>query len=153
LTLMTNSCVNLMPHEIFQGYFIAGIVLYRQIRQQQTLLAQLRRSALDNCQMILNDARESCDAAQWMMCIFDFLLSSTPELAEPEPTSSSAINSYAASSTRNKTVDDQLYHNESSLYSMDWDLPLQNNSMGILDDFFFIPNLYAPTDGTPDLWS
>jgi hypothetical protein len=76
-TIMANSMLGMMPHEIFSGFFVAGIVFYRGIKQPQDSLARLSRSALDNCQMVISEARERWDLASWVMRIFDFLLSST----------------------------------------------------------------------------
>ncbi|KAK5000917.1 hypothetical protein LTR66_000334 [Elasticomyces elasticus] len=71
-----------MPHEIFSGFFVAGIVFYRGIKQPQDSLARLSRSALDNCQMVISEARERWDLANWVMRIFDFLLSSSSPAPE-----------------------------------------------------------------------
>ncbi|KAF2687386.1 hypothetical protein K458DRAFT_415639 [Lentithecium fluviatile CBS 122367] len=75
LTLMTSSMVSSLPHEVFPGFLIAGIVFYRQMKNHDGIVAQLGQAALDNCQMVMNEARESWDAAQWALRIFDFLLS------------------------------------------------------------------------------
>lgn len=83
LTLLTNSMISRMPHEIFPGYSIAGIVFYRHIQQREPMMAQFGRAALDNCQMVMNEARDHWDAASWMMRIFDFLLSSTNKPDQP----------------------------------------------------------------------
>jgi len=83
-TIIANSMLGMMPHEIFSGFFVAGIVFYRGIKQPQDSIARLSRSALDNCQMVINEARERWDLANWVMRIFDFLLSSSsppPETA------------------------------------------------------------------------
>ncbi|PMD58750.1 uncharacterized protein K444DRAFT_613599 [Hyaloscypha bicolor E] len=83
-TIIANSMLGMMPHEIFSGFFVAGIVFYRGIKQLQNSIARLSRSALDNCQMVINEARERWDLANWVMRIFDFLLSSSsppPETA------------------------------------------------------------------------
>lgn len=155
LSLMTSSSVTSLPHEVFPGFFIAGVVFYRQTQQQQTLLAQLRRSALDNCQMILNEARENSDAAQWMMRIFDFLLSSTPELKGLEAQPSSSSNIIGVYETGNGTVVDpgripEPHPNprDFSLPPIDWELPLQQDYASMAEDFF-ISNMYIPGGGAP----
>jgi hypothetical protein len=87
-TIMANSMLGMMPHEAFSGFFIAGIVFYRGMKQPQDSLARLSRSALDNCQMVISEARERWDLANWVMRIFDFLLSSSnpaPETAIQAP--------------------------------------------------------------------
>ncbi|KAF2247885.1 hypothetical protein BU26DRAFT_519683 [Trematosphaeria pertusa] len=80
IALMTGSMVGNLPHEVFPGFFIAGIVFYRQMKNQNAMLAQLGQAALDNCQMVMNEARDNWDAAQWALRIFDFLLSKTDRI-------------------------------------------------------------------------
>ena len=74
LNLMTKSMVHSMPQEIFPAFFVAGIVFFRLIRRSQSLVAQLGQSALDNCQIVLNEVRDCWEPAFWGMRIFDFLL-------------------------------------------------------------------------------
>ncbi|CZR69685.1 uncharacterized protein PAC_19585 [Phialocephala subalpina] len=81
-TIIANSMLGMMPHEIFSGFFVAGIVFYRGIKQPQDSLARLSRSALDNCQMVISEARERWDLANWVLRIFDFLLSSSSPAPE-----------------------------------------------------------------------
>jgi len=78
-SLMMHSMVGKMPHEVFPGFFVAGIVFYRQLQQPQDLLASLGRSALDNCQLVMNEAKERWDASQWVLRIFEFLLLETQQ--------------------------------------------------------------------------
>lgn len=80
IALMTGSMVGNLPHEVFPGFFIAGIVFYRQMKKENAILAQLGQAALDNCQMVMNEARDSWDASQWALRIFDFLLSRTDRI-------------------------------------------------------------------------
>jgi Fungal specific transcription factor domain/Fungal Zn(2)-Cys(6) binuclear cluster domain len=75
LTIMTSSMVGNLPHEVFPGFFITGIMFYRQMKNHNGLLVQLGQAALDNCRMVIHEARERWDAAQWVLGIFDFLLS------------------------------------------------------------------------------
>ncbi|CAM1508739.1 Fc.00g055870.m01.CDS01 [Cosmosporella sp. VM-42] len=75
-TIISNSMLGVMPHEIFQGFFVAGIVFYRGIKHPQGAPAHLPQSALDNCQMVMSEARGRWDPASWVLRIFDFLLSS-----------------------------------------------------------------------------
>lgn len=74
-TIISNSMLGALPHEVFPGFSVAGIVFYRGIKKHGGSLDQLSRSALDNCQMVLSQARESWDPANWVLKIFDFLLS------------------------------------------------------------------------------
>ncbi|KAH6683411.1 hypothetical protein B0J14DRAFT_647627 [Halenospora varia] len=84
-TIIANAMLGMMPHEVFSGFFVAGIVFYRGIKQPQDSLARLSRSALDNCQLVISDARERWDLANWVMRIFDFLLSSSNTTTETAP--------------------------------------------------------------------
>lgn len=158
LTLMVHSSVSSLAHEVFPGFFIAGVVFYRQSQQhQQTHLAQLQRSALDNCQMILNDAREGCDAAQWMMRVFEFLLSDTSSPRKHAPMfpgsdAASAAKQLQGGANVNR---DSTRHirgftpdaRDLSMLSMDFELPFQNGFDILDNDFFFLPDLYVPAAG------
>jgi hypothetical protein len=155
LTLMVNSSVSSMPHEIFTGFFLAGVVFYRQIQHQPPSLAQLQRSALDNCQMILNEGRENCDAAQWMMRVFDFLLSSTSGSRGQETPPTGSDNTFGLAATGNvgnphdhtNVLDSHPEAIDFSMLSMDWDYSFQGDSQSLGNDFFFLPDLYAPAVG------
>ncbi|KAK4937736.1 hypothetical protein LTR10_021681 [Elasticomyces elasticus] len=75
LHLMTRSIVHSLPQEVFPAFFVAGIVFFRLIRSSsQPLVAQLGHSALDNCQIVLNEVRDCWDPAFWGLRIFEFLL-------------------------------------------------------------------------------
>lgn len=76
-TIVSSSMLSKLPHETFPGFLVASIVFYRGIRNPHGGLPQLPRSALDNCQMVISEARERWDPAIWVLKIFDFLLSST----------------------------------------------------------------------------
>lgn len=81
-TIIANSMLGMMPHETFSGFFVAGIVFYRGIKQPSDSLARLSRSALVNCQMVISEARERWDLANWVLRILDFLLSSNTTATE-----------------------------------------------------------------------
>ncbi|KAF7550754.1 hypothetical protein G7Z17_g5507 [Cylindrodendrum hubeiense] len=76
VTIMTETLVCSLPHELFPSFFLAGIVLYRQKQESDTTVAQLAKANLDNCRIVLNEARELWDLADWAMRIFEFLCSS-----------------------------------------------------------------------------
>jgi hypothetical protein len=71
--IVTKSDVLLMPHELFHGIFLAEVVFYTQMKSPQSLVAQLGRSSLANCQMVLHESRESWDPSPWVMQLFDNL--------------------------------------------------------------------------------
>ncbi|KIW87278.1 uncharacterized protein Z519_12181 [Cladophialophora bantiana CBS 173.52] len=157
LSLMTNSIVGLMPHEVFPGFFIAGIVFYRQFRQsQQSVYAQLGRAALDNCQMVMNEARERWDPALWAMKIFDFLLSGANGFTKTP--SSWALQNPPAGVGPVQSETTQEDPNDGStigvpdknvLHSIDLESPQYEDMNRTLDDFFLIPSYF---DSTPDVW-
>ncbi|KAJ9616662.1 hypothetical protein H2200_000381 [Cladophialophora chaetospira] len=155
LSLMVSSSVSSMPHEIFTGFFIAGVVFYRQVQQQQSPLAQLQRAALDNCQMILNEARENCDAAQWMMRVFDFLLAGTSNSGGHEVLSSAPGNTstpaakgcVASLNDPPHILDSSSEARDLGMLSMDWDYPFPEDPDSLANDFFFLPDLYVPAVG------
>lgn len=158
LTLMTNTMIGSVPHEVFPGFFIAGIVFYRHLQQENNMLAQLGRAALDNCQMIMNEARERWDAAQWAMRIFEFLLSSSnkaeanAEAAAWKPSSESemtpsmldSLNAMADAETCNN-----MLSNNDMLHSIDLDSPQHQSMMQFSNDFMLLPNYFMtiPKDG------
>ena len=74
-SIVTRSQVQLMSHEAFQGLFLAMVVFYTQMKSSQTMLAQLGRSALSSCQLVLHDAREAWDPSPWILKLFDNLTS------------------------------------------------------------------------------
>lgn len=75
--LMTKATLSFLPHEIFSGFFVAGVILCRQAQQSETdNFAIMTRACFDNCQMVLNEAQDFWDPGKWAMRLFDFLLSS-----------------------------------------------------------------------------
>ncbi|KAL4744930.1 hypothetical protein BDW72DRAFT_211909 [Aspergillus terricola var. indicus] len=75
IKLMTRTSICAIPHEVFPGFFMAGIILYQQVqRSQNAHLARMIPAAFDNCQMILNEAQNTWDPGAWAMEIFEFLL-------------------------------------------------------------------------------
>ncbi|KAM0718177.1 hypothetical protein Q7P37_006509 [Cladosporium fusiforme] len=74
--LVTKHVIAQLPHEVFTGFFMAGIIFYRQLRQSNSLTSHAARASLDNCRLLLNEVREIFDPTHWVMRIFGFLLSS-----------------------------------------------------------------------------
>lgn len=78
-TLVTKRIISQLPTEVFTGFFMAGIVFYRQLRQANPLVSELARASLNNCQLLLHEVREIFDPTRWVIRIFDFLLSNTAD--------------------------------------------------------------------------
>ncbi|KIY00796.1 uncharacterized protein Z520_03462 [Fonsecaea multimorphosa CBS 102226] len=70
-----NECL-VMPHEVFQGLFLAQAVFYTQMKSPLPLVSQLGFQALNSCQMVWHDIYESWDAAPWISKLFDNLIGS-----------------------------------------------------------------------------
>lgn len=148
-TIIANSMLGMMPHEIFSGFFVAGIVFYRGMKQPQDSLARLSRSALDNCQMLISEARERWDLASWVMRIFDFLLSSSdtsPETAtetqwtgltpSSAPQGSESVPGFNYNYMPNTMLDDDILH------STDFSSPTYQ--MGSTANDFFLMSTFLP---------
>lgn len=145
ITIIANSMLGVMPHEIFSGFFVAGIVFYQGIKQPQDFLAGLPRSALDNCQMVISEASESWDPANWVMRIFDFLLSSsvnntdtTAQMAWNKPT---LDNTSRGLDTRPVSGDDYVLNmmpEDDILHSIDFDSPTYQGMASMPNEFFLM---------------
>lgn len=144
LSLIMNSMVGRMPHEVFPGFFFAGIVFYRQIRQPHRMLAQLGRAALDNCLMVMNEAHERWDTAQWVMRIFEFLISST---STADPVADMDMKDITKTSQANFVLGDTSGV-VVPLHSIDLESPQQNQDFTrMFDDFMQMPNYFVPLAG------
>jgi hypothetical protein len=78
-SIVTKSQVLMMPHETFHGLFLAGVVFYTQMKSSQAMVAQLGRTALNNCQLVLANATDAYDPSSWISNIFDNLTSKVSE--------------------------------------------------------------------------
>ena len=62
-----------IPHETFQGVFLAGVVSYTQMRCPNATVAQLGYSNLNNSKMVLHNVLEAWDPVPWITTLFDSL--------------------------------------------------------------------------------
>lgn len=72
-TMVTRSLTLLMPHEFFHGIFLAQSTFYTKLRSPHQIVAQLGRSALNNCQMVLHASYDCWDPSPWIMQLFSGL--------------------------------------------------------------------------------
>lgn len=113
ITLLTETAVCDVPHELFPGFFIAGIILYRQKLQKDPVIFQMMAASLDNCRIVLNQARESWDPGNWAMHIFDFLCSYCRRSKDRGPVQSADLPNNADGSNNNIQHDIPAIHNAS----------------------------------------
>lgn len=78
-TLATKSALLTVPHELFHGIFLAQAALYERIRSPNKLVGRLGRSALNNCQMVLQAISEFWDPGPFILQLFDNLSSHCSE--------------------------------------------------------------------------
>ena len=142
-----------LPHEVFAGFFVAGIVLYRQVRQAGDAVSQMARALLDNCQMLLNEVREVWDPAFWVIRIFDFLLTtrSDTQLSEnaQAPSSddlrpASALYGIAATTAVNPfNIGIDALDDVGGFYPVDWASP-NGDFLEMYKDVLLMPPGFIP---------
>lgn len=159
ITLITKTKVCDLPHELFPAFFVVGIVLYRQMQQPNDLVAQLARASLDNCRIILNEAKELWDPGNWAMQIFDFLCARDTDPA-PRPADSQQQNREATPTSHSNTQNlhltagkeqGYLQPNQDLSFGLSWDA-INSQLDGGLEDYLLMPNFLPPaTDEWPGL--
>ncbi|OAG43120.1 hypothetical protein AYO21_02739 [Fonsecaea monophora] len=157
VTLMTNSMLGLVPHEIFPGFFIASIVFYRRVRKSNHVHAQMGRAALDNCTMVMNAVRERWDPAFWAIKIFDFLVteaanSTTASLTTAWSSQNLQSGGCGAENPNSEVLQDTTETQASGydtqkdiLHSIDFGL----SRFEVLNEFLLMPSYFG---ATPNAW-
>jgi hypothetical protein len=150
-TLVTRRMINRLPHEVFTGFFMAGIVYYRQLHDPDPLLAQIARASLDNCQLLLHEVCGSWDPAHWSINIFDFLLSfidSKDEEASADhpldeiPVAAVEHDGNMVSDGYNLSLDEYGLQGDDWMGTSGWSPP--NISVpGAFNDFLLMPNFFT----------
>lgn len=135
VAIVTRSQVLSMTHEAFQGLFLAMVVFYTQMKSTQPMLAQLGRTALSNCQLVLHDAREAWDPAPWILKLFDNLISN---LEEERPTAEVAMPPDSLTGDFNPVSGAGVVHpfGQPGLVNIDFDHWQSHPTLG---DFFMMP--------------
>jgi hypothetical protein len=152
--LVTKQITNQLPHEVFAGFFVAGIVFYRQHRHSDTMQSQMARASLDLCQMLLNEVRDSWDPAPWVLRIFDFLQSnpSASNMHEDEsnvkdcevPVSGSSALTYGNPVQLMPPGSNSSMDTAGFLHPVDWSSPSLELT-GNFNDLLLMPNFYMPS--------
>lgn len=130
------------------GFFISGIVYYRQINTQDSLVSQIARASLDNCRMLLHEARDAWDPAHWSIRIFDFLLSRAQDQARTAQTEKDLDNDEVKDAvTTNGFGEDMigLHQQDLTMGSMDFAGLPDLSIPGTFDDFLLMPNFFLPS--------
>lgn len=149
LSLVTGSTLNRLPHEVFTAFSIAGIVFYRQITRSDEMMAEIGRATLDNCRMIISEARDQWDAGPWMLRVFDFLLSN---LSKKESAANITGHMDSQQSTDLYTDLDRLDFADPSLnaadvlHSIDWESPQFQQLARSFNDGVLFPVFDNPED-------
>lgn len=153
--LVTKQLTKQLPHEVFAGFFVAGIVLYRRMREGDPLKAQMARASLDNCQMLLNEVRDSWDPAYWILRIFDFLVSNLSSNGgseeEPGQADLGEVGANLGGADNMPTHSEPMLsdwggmqHSSNVLHSVDWESP-DHDPTGNFDDLLCMPNFFMPS--------
>lgn len=156
ITLMTRTHIYDLPHELFPAFFVAGIVLYRQTQDQHELLSQMAQANLDNCRVILNEAKEIWDPGKWAMEIFDFLCTNCkvnrqklPEVSrEPQETSPFRI-ANLDNPLRTEKQQARGEQNHDASFALSWD-SIRAPFTGGIQEYSLMPNFLPPA---MDEWS
>lgn len=147
-SLVTNHMVTRLPHEVFMGFFISGIVYYRQINSTDPLISQIARASLDNCRMLLHEARHAWDPAHWSIRIFDFLLSRAHDQARTGQAENSLDTSHASDPGIANVFGEDIegvHQHDLSMDSLDFAGLPDLSIPGSFDDFLLMPNFFLPS--------
>ena len=147
-SLVTNHMTSRLPHEVFMGFFISGIVYYRQINSSDPLVSLIARASLDNCRMLLHEARNAWDPAHWSIRIFDFLLSRAQDQALTAQTEKAPVDHHTSDPAASDVFGEDVSGLDQQDLSMDpldfADLP-DLSIPGTFDDFLLMPNFFLPS--------
>ncbi|KAL3429100.1 hypothetical protein BDV09DRAFT_190424 [Aspergillus tetrazonus] len=146
INLITRTSICNLPHEVFPGFFVAGIILYQQVQQaqqsQNSQLARLIRASFDNCQMFLNQAQSTWDPGVWASKVFEFLLSA----ADAANAAATAGSGGGGSGTLTQLGEDssEISFRQSPTWA---DVPGMELDRGFaidMADYMLFPNFFTP---------
>lgn len=137
IKLMTRTSICNIPHEVFPGFFMAGIILYQQTQQaQNTHLARMIQASFDNCQMLLNQAQNTWDPGVWAMKAFEFLLFAA-NAADGVESRILPGNSTPLDINHDVSLPQAPGYANVAATDFDWNVP------GDLADYMLLPNFFA----------
>ncbi|KAF5615255.1 fungal specific transcription factor [Fusarium sp. NRRL 25303] len=153
VTIMKKSIIYALPHEVFPAFFLAGIIFYRQASQHNPAIAENCLASLDNCQIVLNEARESWDSGNWATKLFEFLLSTSNETDEAhDAEAQQATGAHTGMQTSLNTAAAGINYpmidlpSQSILPSIDASTRFDESGPFELGDLLLMPNLWLPED-------
>lgn len=115
-TLVTKSALLTVPHELFHGIFLAQAAFYERIRSPNKLVGRLGRSAINNCQMMLQAISEFWDPGPFILQLFDNLSSRYPE--RQSSTTNSGQDSHAMGTAEAPGLNSAVnYANEAGIFN------------------------------------
>jgi hypothetical protein len=132
----------MIPHETFQGIFLAGVVSYTQMLKPNSTIAQLGYSNLNNAQMVLHSVLEAWDPVPWITTLFDRLSSNLQKKQQNGIESRDGILNGTDSAERH----DSAFGSVLDGYDIDYKLgsPWQSNPM--LNALFEFPQDFGGFD-------
>ncbi|KPM46316.1 hypothetical protein AK830_g136 [Neonectria ditissima] len=148
VTLMTEGAVCALPHEVFPGFFLAAIVLYRQKRQKSGAEAQLAHATFDHCRIVLNETRESWDLGRWAMHTFEFLRTNCKDDHSQLPGIPTSPRSISVVPQPNEVtaLDLGASQIETAINPTWGDFPDQHVP-GSMEDLLYMPDLFSNGEG------
>ncbi|KAG7416855.1 hypothetical protein Forpe1208_v003674 [Fusarium oxysporum f. sp. rapae] len=151
VTIMKKSIIYALPHEVFPAFFLAGIIFYRQASQPDPAITEKCLASLDNCQIVLNEARESWDSGNWATKLFEFLLSTsneTDDAHDADTQQGTGAHTGMQTSLKAAAVGNDYpiidFTSQSILPSFDASTRLDENVSFELGDLLLMPNLWLP---------
>jgi len=137
--IVTRSLVLAVPHEAFSALFVAEVVFYTQVKSAHAMVAQVGRMSLNNCQMVLHNAKEAWDPAPWVMQLFENLMSTPKDVSTTNDGNDLGKDGADVNATFNSFINDFGMGGQADGVTMGGDFnALQSNTL--LSSFLQMPN-------------